>query len=185
MYFMNKRIIIIILSFMLVAGVSAKEPVKLRDFEAEFSIGVSSPLFRITDYGRWFGFDYGGEIRYNLRSCPFSTGVFLESYRPSRFFPSEKNDGLHNNGGGLYGILAEYDYKRGKKFSPFASLGFGLGNMHILDNPSKCTPALRVRIGMELCYHLRISATGTFTKRDLCGYTISLGFVFGGRPQNK
>ena len=170
---------------MLAGVVSAKEPVKLRDFEAEFFIGVSGPIFSVPDYRRWFDYDYVGEIRYNLRNLPMSTGIFVESYHPARDPKNEEDYNVYVNGGGLYGILAEYDYNRGKKFSPFASVGLGLGNMRILDGSSKCVPALRLKIGMELCYHLRISATGTFTKRDLCGYTIGLGFVFGGRPKNK
>lgn len=162
----------------------AKEPVQVQNFEGEAYIGFSGAMFRLDGYNRRASFDFGAELRYNLKKVPVSVGVFAETYYPDRkYLDPDTPFNFQNNGGGLYGIVGEYDFLRGKKFNPYASVSFGLGNLHEIGEDAKCTPALKLKAGIEMVYHIRISASAVFTKRDLCGFNVHLGFVIGGRPK--
>lgn len=183
-----KRILLLVAVSVLVCSAFAQEKasVPVQNFEGELYLGVTGAMFNMDGYQKRASINFGGELRYNLRKVPVAVGVFAETYYPDRKYKDPDTPfNFENNGGGLYGITGEYDFRRGKMFNPYASVAFGLGNLHVINEDSKCTPAFRLKAGLELVYHIRISASVTFTKRDLCGFGVHLGGVIGGRPKKK
>lgn len=160
----------------------ASPPAHVQNFEGELYGGITAAMFR-NQYERIGVFDFGAELRYNIKTKPLAVGIFAEMYYPDRMFNHQMGTDCYNNGGGLYGVMGEYNFRRGKRCNPFVAAGFGLGNLHEMDGPTKCTPAFRIKGGVEFINHIRINASCTFSKRDLCGFRIGIGFVIGGRPK--
>lgn len=128
-----KKVLCVLFCAIIFSGVAvhAGEPVRVQNFEGEAYIGFSGAMFRLDGYERRSSFDFGAELRYNLKKVPVSVGVFAETYYPDRkYLDPDTPFNFQNNGGGLYGIVGEYDFRRGKKFNPYASVSFGLGNLH-------------------------------------------------------
>lgn len=181
-----KNFLCVLFCAILFSGVAVHsgEPMRVQNFEGGAYIGFSGPMFGLSGYNRKLAIDFGAELRYNLKKVPVSVGVFAETYYPDRKFRDPDTPfSFQNNGGGLYGIVGEYDFRRGKLFNPYVSLGLGLGNLHKIGEDTRCVPALKLRAGIEVVHHIRLSASVIFSQRDFCGFNAHIGFVIGGRPK--
>lgn len=178
---MRKYFSLIILALTLsTLGAHAAEPMKVQCIEGELNLGISAPFKEIKDHSNCAGFDIGAELRYNLPRVPVAIGAMFELYNPERTTKGDYAGPADDYSGVLYGLTGEYNFRRGRDVNPFVGLGAGVDN---LTDDSKCYAFARPKIGVELFHHIRINASVTITERHATGWTLSVGFVFGGRPR--
>lgn len=164
--------------------------IPVQPIEGEILVGYSCPLYKIKDLDPSLTFpDLGVEVRYNFQ-IPVSVGATAKIYNINRYpeVPSTYGDGVDYYGGFLFGANGEYDFRRGRKVNPFVSIGAGLA---ILNNTNDTQDNylkrgyFQPKVGVELFHHLRINLSVIFTRRDACGFSLSIGGVIGGRPRKK
>lgn len=155
------------------------ETLEVQRIEGEIHIGTSYAFKGSPGYENVLGFDYGAELRYNLKKVPVALGIMFEEYDLSR--SSDEHGGSTWEGGELYGVTGEYNFRRGKNCNPF--VGMALGGMDDATG-DKFRPFVRPKIGVEMFHHLRISLSATLTCAQQNGFSISIGWVIGGSPKN-
>lgn len=147
--------------------------------EVELNFGFTAPLFSLPEpnYEGIATPNLNIVTRYNWAKLPMSTGTSIGFYGVRWM-----DDKYYECGGvgpsGLSFILSqEYNFRRGKLFSPY--LGLGLGYVY---NGYNDQIFLQPKAGIELLHTFRLNAWTAFGRRDICSFGLSLGFVIGGYP---
>lgn len=179
----------ILLCFLIVCrSAEAIELVRVQKIEGEIDLGLVGPIFEQKGTERTIGLDLGLEMRYNLENVPVAVGIMAAYYNPNRAHRNRddvEGSDWGNCQGVLYGVTGEYNFRRGKAFNPYVAAALGLGWMHGIDEDSRLLPFGRIKAGMEFIHDIRLSAILTFSRSDLCGFGVSIGFVIGGQPKRQ
>lgn len=179
-YFTMKRIILL----MSILGISVmshaqSQPVKV--FEFEPSVGITYGLDN-NPGSKQIGPALGLEARWNLRRVPIDLGVQLSL---GSAVSSYYDDDLSCRTVHLFHIVADYNFNRGAKVSPFAGLTMGLNGYAVvegeLNDNSDGSGGFGVcpRIGVELWRHLRLTLSCNVARNHYKYLGFNVGYAFG------
>lgn len=177
------KLIVISSLLMLVAKkTSAQEVTSVKPFELEISIGGTSGIGKYVGKNQ-IGPAFALEGRYNFYHNPMDIGLEVYGGSTARKY---KDSNLSNRILSL-SIYSDYNFRRGKKFSPFIGLGIGMASCKVVqgyygDDATKAifTP----RIGFEIFNHLRITGYSKLCYQGYNNIGISIGYAFGGGNKN-
>lgn len=187
-----KNLKVLVLWVFVVLGYSQShaEIRKVQMLEGEARMGISSPVGGYHGGKGEISMSLGLEGRYNLSHSPWDCGLILELSTANRSFENLFHDGykhLQNNRTLGFTAIVDYNLKQGSMFNPYAGLGLGIANCDVVGGryfkSSGSAALLAPRIGVELLYHIRISAQLNLTRSGYNNVCINLGLVLGGRPK--
>lgn len=177
MKFLN---LFIISSLFMMAGTkaSAQEGLMVKPFELEISLGGTYGIGKYVGENR-IGPALAFEGRYNFSQLPIDLG--LELYAGSTARKYEVSN-LSNRILSL-SVYTDYNFRRGKSFSPFMGVGVGIASCKVVqgyygDDALKAifTP----RIGVEMFNHFRITVYSKLGYKGYDNLGVSVGYAFGG-----
>ncbi len=187
---MNKIIMSLLLAmlalpFFAQAQVPQDSVAEVKGFEFEVKCGATFPLEKVFG-NNGFGSGMGIEARWNMQEVPLDFGLEMNLAVAC----SKKED--NRNTRRLFSIatITDYNFMRGKRFSPFVGMGLGMGNCNVVygshnyDNEGNCCMLL-MRAGVEMFHHLRLTLDTRIAKKGYSQIGLSLGFVFGGGVKKK
>ena len=166
--------------FIVIIGtkVNAQEVNNLRPFEFEISLGGTYGIDKYVGK-KQVGPAFSVEGRYNFPQYPIDLG--LELYGGSI---ASKYEGTNLSNRILsLSAYSDYNFKRGKKFSPFIGVGVGIASCKVVQGNygnDAVKAIFTPRIGIEMFNHFRVTA---YTKLGYRGYNncgLSVGYAFGG-----
>lgn len=155
-----------------------KADTTLKPFELEISLGGTYGIDKYIGH-KQFGPALGLEGRYNFHNTPMDIG--MELYLGSTVRKYEGSD-LSNRILSL-SAFSDYNFKKGKKFSPFIGIGIGIASYQVVQGPygdDAVKAVFTPRLGVEMFNHFRLTA---YSKLGCKGYNnigISVGYAIGG-----
>lgn len=165
---------------MILAGAkaSAQEVTSVKPFEVEISAGGTYGIGKYVGKNQ-IGPAFAIEGRYNFPQYPIDLGLELYGGSTARKY---EGSNLSNR---LLSVSAysDYNFMRGKKFSPFIGVGVGIASCKVVQGNygnDAVKAIFTPRIGIEMFNHFRVTA---YTKLGYKGYNnlgISVGYAFGG-----
>lgn len=172
-----KYIYIIIFCFLFIkTEIKANTP--LKPFEFEISLGGTYGIDKYAG-NKQIGPAFALEGRYNFCSNPIDIGMELYGGSTARNYEASN---LSNRILSL-SAFSDYNFRRGKKFSPFIGIGVGIASYKVVqgyygDDAVKAifTP----RFGCELFNHIRITAYSRLGYKGYNNIGLSVGYAFGG-----
>lgn len=187
---MKKVFLLMLCVAMATVGASARfyeSPKAVQHYEGGAFIGVNIPMNTNSDYDSRSSFDVGAEFRVNLKSSPFDLGgvLMIRDMEYRHFSPKYEYSSR-----GVIGlaVCGNFNLRQGYKVNPFIGAGAGVAYNGKNDRPSVYEGAsalLLFRAGVELWYHLRVTADMCFTVRGYSCAGITVGFSLGGRPKKQ
>lgn len=172
--------LIILSSLFSVSGAKAdsKENTPLKPFEFEISIGTTYGIDKYVGK-KQIGPAFAFEGRYNFYNSPMDVGWELYAGSTARNY----EDTDLSNRILSFSVLSDYNFRRGKNFSPFIGAGIGIASCQIVQGYYG-TNALKTlftpRLGFELFNHLRLTAYSRLCYKGYNNVGISIGYAFGG-----
>lgn len=157
---------------------SAQEGSMVKPFELEISLGGTYGI------GKYVGENQIGpalafEGRYNFSQLPMDLGLELYAGSTARKYETSN---LSNRILSL-SVYTDYNFRRGKSFSPFMGVGVGIASCKVVqgyygDDALKAifTP----RIGVEMFNHFRITVYSKLGYKGYDNLGVSVGYAFGG-----
>lgn len=165
--------------FMIIGtNASAQEFLPVKPFEFEISIGGTYGMDKYVGK-KQIGPAFAFEGRYNFPQIPMDLGLELYAGSTARKY-EEAN--LSNRILSL-SVYSDYNFRRGKKFSPFIGIGVGVASYKVVqgfygDDAVKAifTP----RLGVEILNHFRITVYSKLGYKGYNNFGLSVGYAFGG-----
>lgn len=158
--------------------------------EGEVRAGFTTPLGGYHTGKSQISASLGLEGRYNFKGTPWDCGLMLDlstAYRGYNHLYEEGNDRWQSNRTLALALTGDYNFRQGKKVNPFIGTGIGVAFNDVVGDkyfPSKGTSMyFAPRAGVELFYHLRISAQFNLCRKGYNNMSVNLSFVLGGRPK--
>lgn len=171
-----KYLYLIILSFLFVIA-ETKANTPLKPFEFEISLGGTYGIDKYVG-NKQIGPAFALEGRYNFYNSPIDVGMELYGGSTARNY---EDTNLSNRILSL-SAFSDYNFRRGKKFSPFIGIGIGIASCKVVlgyygDDAVKAifTP----RLGVEILNHFRITAYSRLGYRGYNNIGVSVGYAFG------
>lgn len=168
---------------MILAGAkaSAQEVTYVKPFEVEISVGGTYGIGKYVGKNQ-IGPAFAIEGRYNFPQYPIDLGLELYGGSTARKYEGSNLSNLSNR---ILSVSAysDYNFMRGKKFSPFIGIGVGIASCKVVQGNfgnDAVKAIFTPRIGIEMFNHFRVTA---YTKLGYKGYNnlgISVGYAFGG-----
>ena len=93
---------------------------------------------------------------------------------------STTNETDYNN---FFTTIKNYNFNRGKKFSPFIGVGVGIASCKVVQGyygNDAVKAIFTPRIGIEMFNHFRVTAYSKLGYRGYNNFGISVGYAFGG-----
>ncbi len=177
-----KRLIILIAVLFVPATLAAQKGYPTETLEVEvgggFITGFNSASVPYTMGG---GLRLFGEVRFNDYRTPIDIGL---QYNFGVLWRSKGDTPTHYS----YNIMTtmvDYEFARGKHFSPFVGVGVGLAFVDT-DRPGFRHMGRAVcfnpRIGFEFHTHYRLTIDAKIMTSEYSFFSIGFGYVFGGYP---
>lgn len=133
------------------------------------------------------GYSAGAELRYNISTVPMDIGLHAsfdkiahDEHWASGITYWHKN--YTNNW--TIAALADWNFNRGGKVSPFAGVGAGV-SIHSQGGYTGTSAVFMPRAGIELFNSLRVAVQANLSKKEYNNMMLSLGWAFGGQPLSK
>lgn len=168
--------LIILFSLFIITETKAAPP--LKPFELEISLGGTYGIDKYVG-NRQIGPAFALEGRYNFSDKPMDIGLELYGGSTARNY---EGTNLSNRILSL-SAFTDYNFRRGKTFSPFVGVGIGVASYKVVqgyygDDAVKAifTP----RIGFELFNHFRITVYSRLGNKGYNNCGLSVGYAFGG-----
>jgi hypothetical protein len=159
-------------------------------FEGEIRAGLTTPLGGYHTGKAQVSGTLGLEGRYNFKGTPWDCGMMLDLSTARRGYEHLYNDGYdrwQNNRSLALATTSEYNFRQGTKLNPFVGAALGIAFNDVVGDkyfPSKGTSMLFApRVGVELLYHIRLMAQLNICRKGYNNFSLTLGFVIGGRPK--
>lgn len=170
-------------SLLMIAGVkaSAQKINSVKPFEVEISIGGTYGIDKYVGENQ-VGPAFAIEGRYNFPQNPMDLGLEIYGGSTTRKY---EDSNLSNRILSLT-TYSDYNFMRGKKFSPFIGAGVGIASCKVVQGyyGSDAVKAIFTpRIGIEMFNHFRITAYSKLGYRGYNNWGISVGYAFGGSRQ--
>ncbi len=187
-----KRLITsIILCFMAIAAMAqGAESPSVQMLEGEIRAGLTTPLGGYHTGKAQVSGTLGLEGRYNFKGTPWDCGLMLDLSTARRGYEHLYNDGYdrwQNNRSLALAATSEYNFRQGTKINPFAGTALGIAFNDVVGDkyfPSKgISMIFAPRVGVEFLYHIRLMAQFNICRKGYNNFSLTLGFVIGGRPK--
>lgn len=169
----------------------AKIPV-VQMMEGEIRAGLTTPLGGYHTGKAQVSAALGIEGRYNFKGTPWYCGLMLDLSTARRGYEHLYNDGYdrwQSNRTLALAATGEYNLRQGTIINPFAGAALGVAFNDVVGDkyfPSKGTSMLFApRIGIEFLYHIRLMAQFNICRKGYNNFSLTLGFVIGGRPKKQ
>lgn len=168
---------------------NAQTPV-VQMMEGEIRAGLTTPLGGYHTGKSQVSAAIGIEGRYNFKDTPWDCGLMLDLSTARRGYEHLYNDGYDRwqcNRTLALAATGEYNFRQGTKINPFAGAALGIAFNDVVGDkyfPAKGTSMLFApRIGVEFIYHIRVMAQFNLSRNGYNNFSLTLGFVLGGRPK--
>ena len=168
--------LIILCSLFIITETKADTP--LKPFEFEISVGGTYGIDRYVGK-RQIGPAFALEGRYNFYNNPIDIGMELYGGSTARNYEGAN---LSNRILSL-SVFSDYNFRKGKKFSPFIGMGIGIASCKVVQGyyGNDAVKALFTpRLGVEILNHFRITAYSKLGYRGYNNIGVSVGYAFGG-----
>ncbi|WP_289289478.1 hypothetical protein [uncultured Muribaculum sp.] len=188
-----KKVIILLIFIVLLScnKIVAETPV-VQMLEGEIRAGLTTPIGGYHTGKAQISASLGIEGRYNIKGTPWDCGLMLDLSTARRGYEHLYNDGYdrwQSNRTLALALTGDYNLRQGTKINPFAGMALGVGFNDVVGDkyfPTKGTSFYAApRIGVEFLYHIRVCAQLNLCRKGYNNFSLSLGFVFGGRPKKK
>lgn len=187
-----KRLLVLFLtcvSTTMIISVKARTPV-VQMMEGEVRAGLTSPLGDYHTGKAQVSGSIGIEGRYNFKGTPWDCGLMLDLSTARRGYEHLYHDGYdrwQSNRTLALAVTSEYNLRQETKINPFVGAALGVAFNDVVGDKyfqSKGVSLLFTpRIGVEFLYHIRLMAQFNICRKGYNNFSLTLGFVFGGRPQ--
>lgn len=182
------QFIFLILS-MLPVGMNAQSSV-VQMMEGEVRAGLTAPLGGYHTGKSQISASVGVEGRFNFKGTPWDCGLMLDLSTARRDYEHLYGDGYdrwQSNRTLALAATGEYNFRQGTKINPFVGTALGVAFNDVVGDkyfPSKGTALLLApRLGVEFLYHIRLMAQFNLCRKGYNNFTLTVGFVLGGRPK--
>jgi len=160
------------------SSASAQEYLEVKPFELEVKAGATYPIDKQVG-SRRPGLGLGIEARWNLRELPLDLGFEIGlSTAVSTLDGSDNSNRIYS-----WTAVADYNFMRGHKASPFVGLGLGCADCDVPEGwYSRQGTRLMVmpRAGVELFRHLRLTVDARIAMKGYNTVGLTVGYAFGG-----
>lgn len=191
---MKSKFLIGLLSLLLFSSllspVQAQTAPKVQMLEGGAFVGISGPLGGYRGGGGAVGPMFGLDMRYNFEETPYDVGLLFSFEMADRSYrlPELEGEFTQRNRVLFFGLTGSYNFRQGRKINPFAGVGVGMAH---IDNvwskvyPIRATvkPSVMLQGGVELFYHIRLTAHLQFCRKGYNTMGLTLGFNIGGHPK--
>lgn len=187
--------VILFLLFAVASSVTAYSqgnPKIVQKMEVEARAGLTTPLGDYHTGKPQISASLGLEGRYNFKGTPWDCGIMLDLSTARRGYEHLYNDGYdrwQSNRTLALALTGDYNFRQGTKINPFIGTAIGVAFNDVVGDkyfPSKGTSMLfSPRVGVELFYHLRISAQFNICRKGYNNFSLALGLTLGGRPKKQ
>lgn len=158
--------------------------------EGEIRAGLTTPLGGYHSSDAQIGGTIGLEGRYNFKGTPWDCGLMLgisTARRDYNYLFNNGNDHWQSNRTVALAATSEYNLRQGTKINPFVGAALGVAFNDVVGDeyfPSNGTSLLFApRIGVEFVHHIRLMAQFNICRTGYNNFSLTLGFVLGGRPK--
>ncbi len=158
--------------------------------EGEIRAGLTTPLGGYHTGKAEVSASLGIEGRYNFKGTPWDCGLMLDLSTARRGYEHLYNDGYdrwQSNRTLALAATGEYNFRQGTKINPFVGAALGVAFNDVVGDkyfPSKgASMIFAPRIGVEFLYHIRLMGQFNICRKGYNNFSITLGFVLGGRPK--
>lgn len=167
-------------SLLMMAGIkaSAQEVKSVKPFEVEISAGGTYGIDKYVGKKR-VGPAFAIEGRYNFPQNPMDLGLEIYAGSTTRKY---EGSNLSNRIISL-SAYSDYNFNRGKNFSPFIGVGVGVASCKVVQGyygNDAVKAIFTPRIGIEMFNHFRVTAYSKLGYRGYNNFGISVGYAFGG-----
>lgn len=188
---MKTRIaVFLFVAFNAIAAYSQCNHNLVQRFEGEVRAGFTTPLGDYHSGQSQISMSLGLEGRYNFKGTPWDCGLTLDLSTARRDYAHLYNDGYdrwQNNRTLALALTGDYNFRQGTKVNPFIGTGIGVAFNDVVGDEYFPTNGTSVffspRVGVELFYHLRISAQCNLCRKGYNNLSIGLSLIIGGRPK--
>ncbi len=165
---------------LMMAGVkaSSQEVKSVKPFEVEISVGGTYGIDKYVGK-KLVGPAFAIEGRYNFPRNPMDLGLEIYAGSTTRKY---EGSNLSNRILSL-SVYSDYNFNRGKKFSPFIGVGVGIASCKVVQGyygNDAVKAIFTPRIGIEMFNHFRVTAYSKLGYRGYNNFGISVGYAFGG-----
>lgn len=167
----------------------AQTPV-VQMMEGEVRAGLTTPLGSYHTGQAQISGTLGLEGRYNFKGTPWDCGLMLDLSTARRGYEHLYHDGYdrwQSNRTLALAATGEYNLRQGTKINPFVGAALGVAFNDVVGDkyfPTKGTSMLFApRVGVEIIYHIRIMAQFNISRKGYNNFSLTLGFILGGRPK--
>lgn len=179
-YFMKIIYLFSISSLLMITGAkaSAQKINSVKPFEVEISVGGTYGIGKYVGENQ-FGPAFAIEGRYNFPQTPMDLGLEIYGGSTTRKY---EDSNLSNRILSLT-TYSDYNFMRGKKFSPFIGVGVGIASCKVVQGyygNDAVKAVFTPRIGIEIFNHFRVTAYSKLGYRGYNNWGISVGYAFGG-----
>lgn len=190
---MNRLITSIIVCFIAIAITSANAQTRtVQMMEGEIRAGMTAPLGGYHTGKAQVSAALGIEGRYNFKGTPWDCGLMLDLSTARRGYEHLYNDGYNrwqSNRTLALAFTGDYNFRQGTKFNPFIGTALGVAFNDVVGDkyfPSEGTSMIFApRIGVEFLYHIRLMGLFNICRKGYNNFSLTLGFVLGGRPKKQ
>lgn len=183
----------IIFLFVALTAIQAKAQIKIvQMMEGEIRAGLTTPLGGYHMGKAQVSAALGIEGRYNFKGTSWDCGLTLDLSTARRGYEHLYNDGYdrwQSNRTLALAAIGEYNLRQGTKINPFVGAALGVAFNDVVGDkyfPSKGTSMLfSPRIGIEFLYHIRLMVQFNICRKGYNNFSLTFGFVLGGRPKKQ
>lgn len=179
-YIMKRIYLFTLGSLFMIAGtkMSAQDVTPVKPFEFEISIGGTYAIDKYVGE-KLIGPAFALEGRYNFPQNPMDLGLEIYGGSTARKY---EDSNLSNRILSI-SLYSDYNFRRGKKFSPFFGIGVGMASCKVVQGyygNDALKAIFTPRLGLEILNHLRITAYSKLGYKGYNNFGVSVGYVFGG-----
>lgn len=158
--------------------------------EGEVRAGLTTPLGGYHSGKAQVSGTFGIEGRYNFKGTAWDCGLMLDLSTARRGYEhlyDDRHDLWQSNRTLALAATGEYNFRQGTKINPFAGVAVGVAFNDVVGDkcfPTKGTSMICApRAGVEFIYHIRLMAQFNICRKGYNNFSLTLGFVLGGRPK--
>lgn len=164
----------------------------VQKIEFEARAGLTTPLGDYHTGKSLISISLGLEGRYNFKGTPWDCGLMLDLSTAHRSYEHLYNDGYYrrqNNRTSALALTGDYNFRQGKKVNPFAGAAIGVAYNDVVGDKyfryNGFSMLFSPRVGVELLYHLRVTAQFNISRKGFHNLSMTLGLTVGGRPKKQ
>lgn len=190
---MKEKFLLLIIAICSIMAMHIKaESLCVQMLEGEIRAGMTAPLGDYHTGKAQISGTLGIEGRFNFKGTPWDCGLMFDLSTARRDYEHLYNDGYdrwQNNRTLGLAVTGNYNFRQGTKINPFVGMAMGVAFHDVVGDkyfPSKGTSMLfSPRLGVEFIYHIRLMAQFNICRNGYNNFSLSVGFVLGGRPKKQ